>query len=80
MASSPHPKESVEGLTDVQQIAATSTPERIAHAPAAVERRTTERPWSGTPSAHPKTTSSPAKMPAQRVAGAGGDEKEWEEF
>ncbi|MGH8587210.1 MAG: methyl-accepting chemotaxis protein, partial [Gammaproteobacteria bacterium] len=64
----------------LQEMAATSIPERLAHAPVAVERRATERPWSGTPSAHSKTTSSPAKVPAQRVAGAGGDGKEWEEF
>jgi len=62
----------------LQETAATSIPERIAHAPVAVERRGTERPWSGTPSAHPKSPSSPAKVPAQRVAG--GDGKEWEEF
>ncbi|MDQ3775167.1 MAG: methyl-accepting chemotaxis protein [Pseudomonadota bacterium] len=86
-AASESLEEQANHLTEImeffklQEMAATSTPERIAHAPlAAVERRATERPWSGTPSARPKTTSSPAKVPAQRVAVAGGDEKEWEEF
>ncbi|MGH8570636.1 MAG: methyl-accepting chemotaxis protein, partial [Gammaproteobacteria bacterium] len=66
----------------LQETAATSTPERIPQAPVALERRGgTERPWSGTSSARPKTTSSRAKVPAQRVAVAGCDDgKEWEEF
>ena len=85
-AASESMEEQANHLTEImeffqlQETAATSIPERIAHAPAAVERRATERPWSGTPSARPKTTSSPAKVPAQRVAVAGGDGKEWEEF
>jgi methyl-accepting chemotaxis protein len=85
-AASESMEEQANHLTEImaffqlQETAATSIPERIAHAPVAVERRTTERPWSGTPSARPKTTSSPAKVPAQRVAVAGGDGKEWEEF
>jgi methyl-accepting chemotaxis protein len=86
-AASESMEEQANHLTEImeffrlQETAATSTPERIAHTPpAAVERRATERPWSGTPSARPKTTSSPAKVPAQRVAVAGGDGKEWEEF
>lgn len=65
----------------LQETAATSIPDRVPQAPVAVERRGgAERPWSGTPSARPKTTSSRAKVPAQRVAVAGGDGKEWEEF
>jgi methyl-accepting chemotaxis protein len=86
-AASESMEEQANHLTEImeffklQETAAPSTPERIAHAPqAAVERRAAERPWSGTPSAHPKTTSIPAKVPAKRVAAAGGDGKEWEEF
>jgi methyl-accepting chemotaxis protein len=86
-AASESMEEQANHLTEImeffklQETAATSTSERIAHAPpTAVERRATERPWSGTPSARPKTTSSPAKVPAQRVAVAGGGGKEWEEF
>ncbi len=85
-AASESLEEQANHLTEIMEFfklresAATSTPEHVAHAPAAVERRRTERPWSGTPSAHPKTTSSQAKVPAQRVAVAGGDGKEWEEF
>ncbi|MGH2576905.1 MAG: methyl-accepting chemotaxis protein, partial [Actinomycetota bacterium] len=86
-AASESMEEQANHLTEIMEFfklretAATSPPERIAPAPpAAVERRATERPWSGTPSARPKATSSPAKVPAQRVAVAGGDGKEWEEF
>jgi len=85
-AASEAMEEQANHLTEImeffqlQETATTSIPERIAHAPAAVERRATERPWAGTPSARPKTIASPAKVPAQRVAVAGGDGKEWEEF
>jgi anti-anti-sigma regulatory factor len=56
-AASESMEEQANHLTEImeffklQETAATSTPERIAHAPpTAVERRATERPWSGTPS------------------------------
>ncbi len=64
----------------IQETVSNVMPERPPQTPPAVERRGAERPWSGVPGVRPRATAIPAKAPAQKVAAAGGDGKEWEEF
>ncbi len=84
-AASESLEEQANHLTEImeffklQEAAAGTLPERTAQAPVAVERRSAERPWSPASGTHPRSTSVQSR-PGLKVAAAGGDAKDWEEF